>query len=86
MLQKLVGTKKAGAIGPRGLQTRTVPLRSVKPGQSMQFLRNALLAQKGKTLSSVDAFVETKQQTQPLGHPPLLRQSRKVLLHLGIIV
>ena len=63
MLQKLVGTKKAGAIGPRGLQTRTVPLRSVKPGQSMQFLRNALLAQK-KAKRSVPSTPSLKTKSK----------------------
>ena len=61
--QKLVGTKKAGAIGPRGLQTRTVPLRSVKPGQSMQFLRNALLAQK-KAKRSVPSTPSLKTKSK----------------------
>ena len=63
MLQKLVGTKKVGAIGPRGLQTRTVPLRSVKPGQSMQFLRNALMAQKKSKRAPSTPSLKSKNKT-----------------------
>ncbi len=82
MLQKLVGTKKVGAIGPRGLQTRTVPLRSVKPGQSMQFLRNALLSQK-KVKRSTPSTPSLKAKNKMTGSTGKTTASSTTTITLG---
>ena len=51
MLSKASSAKKSRSAGPRGTSVRIVPLRSVKPGQSLAFITAAMQAvKKGKRL------------------------------------
>lgn len=57
MLTKASATKKSRSAGPRGTSVRIVPLRSVKPGQSLAFITSAMQAVKKNKRANVSLAV-----------------------------
>ena len=57
MLSKASASKKSRSAGPRGTSVRIVPLRSVKPGQSLAFITSAMQAVKKNKRANVSLAV-----------------------------